>query len=136
MAKKTAPCCTAANWFKLCPRMPNRFELQSEGAALDAALAELERERAAQDISGWETGFANLSRALDGIRPGLYLLIGAPGIGKTSFARQLLDQIAMRNRMPGIFFSFTETQDELRVRTFARLSGLDQREIRRGGAYL
>ena len=121
---------------KLRRGMTNRIDLQSEGAVLDAALAELERERAAQEISGWETGFANLSRALDGIRPGLYLLIGAPGIGKTSFARQLLDQIAMRNRMPGIFFSFAETQRELRIRTLARLSGLDQREIRRGSEYL
>lgn len=116
--------------------MSNRIELQSEGAVLDAALAELERERAAQEISGWETGFANLSRALDGIRPGFYLLIGAPGIGKTSFARQLLDQIAMRNHVAGIFFSFAETKKELRIRTLARLSGLDQREIRRGSAYL
>jgi len=121
---------------KLRRGMSNRFELQSEGAALDASLTELERERAAREISGLETGFAHLSRALDGIRPGLYLLIGAPGIGKTSFARQLLDQIAIHNRVPGIFFSFTETQNELRVRTFARLSGLDQREIRRGSAYL
>jgi replicative DNA helicase len=116
--------------------MTNRIELQSEGAALDSALAELERERSAQEISGWETGFANLSRALDGIRPGLYLLLGAPGVGKTSFARQLLDQTVMRNRVPGIFFSFAETKKELRIRTLARLSGLDQREIRRGSAYL
>jgi len=121
---------------KLRRGMTNSSELQSEGAALDAALAELEREHAAREISGWKTGFAHLSRALDGIRPGLYLLIGAPGIGKTSFARQLLDQTAINNRVPGIFFSFAETQKELRIRTFARLSGLDQREIRRGSAYL
>jgi hypothetical protein len=80
--------------------------------------------------------FRNLSRALDGIRPGLYLLVGAPAIGKTSFARQLLDQVALHNHVPGIFFSFAETREELRIRTFARLSGLDQREIRRGSAYL
>jgi len=121
---------------KLRRGMSNRVELQSEGAVLDATLAELERERAAREISGWQTGFAHLSRALDGIRPGLYLLIGAPGIGKTSFARQLLDQTAINNRAPGIFFSFAESQKELRIRTLARLSGLDQREIRRGSAYL
>jgi len=38
--------------------------------------------------------------------------------------------------VPGIFFSFAEIREELRSRTFARLSGLDQREIRRGSAYL
>jgi len=110
--------------------------LQSEGSALDAALAELERDHAVKEISGWETGFANLSRALDGIRPGLYLLIGAPAIGKTSFARQVLDQVVLQNHVAGIFFSFADTREELRIRTLARLSGLDQREIRRGSAYL
>ena len=110
--------------------------MQSEGSALDAALAELERDHAVKEISGWETGFANLSRALDGIRPGLYLLIGAPAIGKTSFARQVLDQVVLQNHVAGIFFSFADTREELRIRTLARLSGLDQREIRRGSAYL
>ena len=37
---------------------------------------------------------------------------------------------------PGIFFSFAETKKELRIKTLARLSGLDNREIRRGSAYL
>ncbi|HEY1234414.1 MAG TPA: DnaB-like helicase C-terminal domain-containing protein, partial [Candidatus Binatia bacterium] len=121
---------------KLRRKMADKAELQSEGSALEAALAELERDHAVKEISGWETGFANLNRALDGIRPGLYLLIGAPAIGKTSFARQLLDQVALQNHVAGIFFSFAETREELRIRTLARLSGLDQREIRRGSAYL
>ena len=50
------------------------------------------------------------------MRPGLYLLIGPPAIGKTSFAKQLLDQIAMHNRVTGIFFSFAETKKELRIK--------------------
>ena len=70
------------------------------------------------------------------MRPGLYLLIGAPAIGKTSFAKQLLDQVAIHNRTPGIFFTFAETKKELRIKTLARLSGLENREIRRGSAYL
>jgi replicative DNA helicase len=129
--------------------LPHRFKLvklpdtmakasppQSEGALLDNVLSELARKHGAREISGWETGFTNLNRALDGIRPGLYFLVGAPGIGKTSFARQMLDQVVLQNHVPGIFFSFAETREELRIRTLARLSGLDQREIRRGSAYL
>jgi replicative DNA helicase len=73
---------------------------------------------------------------LDGLLPGVYVLIGAPGIGKTSFAKQVLDQFAERNRAPAIFFSFGESKRELRIKTLARLSGLDTREIRRGSAYL
>jgi replicative DNA helicase len=110
--------------------------LQSEGEQLDRLLDELQRDHAVKEISGWETGFANLSRALDGILPGLYLLIGAPAGGKTALAKQLLDQVVMHNRVPGIFCAFAESKEELRIRTLARLSGLENREIRRGSSYL
>jgi replicative DNA helicase len=116
--------------------MVDKLTLRSEGDQLEAILAELQREQQVKEISGWETGFNNLSRALDGVLPGLYLLIGRPGSGKSAFAKQLLDQLAMHNSVPGIFFSFTETQKELRIKTLARLSGVENREIRRGSAYL
>ena len=38
--------------------------------------------------------------------------------------------------MPGIFFSFAERKKELRIKTLARLSGIENKEIRRGSAYL
>ena len=116
--------------------MADKLTVRSEGEQLQAILAELQREQQVKEISGWETGFANLSRALDGVLPGLYLLIGRPGSGKSAFAKQLLDQLAMRNSAPGLFFSFTESQKELRIKTLARLSGVENREIRRGSAYL
>ena len=116
--------------------MADKQPLRSEGEKLAETLDELQRDHAVKEIAGWETGFANLSRALDGIRPGLHLLIGPPGIGKTSFAKQLLDQIAMRNRAAGVFLSFTESKKELRIKSMARLSDMDSREIRRGSAYL
>jgi replicative DNA helicase len=116
--------------------MTEKISLQSEGEQLESFLDELQREQQIREISGWETGFPNLSRALDGIRPGLYLLVGPPGCGKTSFAKQLLDQVVMHNSIPGIFFSFSEKKKELRLKTLARLSGLENREIRRGSAYL
>src|SRR5215467_7949759 len=110
--------------------------LRSEGEELHELLDELQRNQTIKEISGWDTGFANLNRALDGMLPGLYLLIGPPGCGKTSFAKQLFDQVAMQNSVPGIFFSFAEQKKELRIRTLSRLSGVENRELRRGSAYL
>jgi replicative DNA helicase len=116
--------------------MAERIPFQSEGEQLESFLDELQKEQQIKEIAGWETGFPNLSRALDGIRPGLYLLIGPPACGKTSFAKQLLDQVTRQNAVPGVFFSFAECKKELRIKTLARLSGIENREIRRGSAYL
>ena len=116
--------------------MSDRFVLQSEAAGIDTLLNELQREHSVKDISGWETGFTNLSRALDGLLPGLYFLVGLPGCGKTCFAKQLLDQTAMHNQVPAIYFTFAERRKELAIKTLARLSEIDSRELRRGSAYL
>jgi replicative DNA helicase len=116
--------------------MAEKILLQSEGEQLESVLNELQKEQTIKDIAGWQTGFPTLSSALDGIRTGLYLLIGPPACGKTSLAKQLLDQIAKENTLPGVFFSFGESNKELRIRTLARLSGIENREIRRGSAYL
>src|SRR2546425_180364 len=74
--------------------------------------------------------------SMAGYLPGLYLLIGPPACGKTSLAKQLLDQVALDNNVPGVFFTLAETSKELRIKTLSRLSGLESREIRRGSAYL
>ena len=116
--------------------MAEKTPLQSEGEQLESFLGELQTEQQIREIAGLETGFPNLSRALDGIHPGFYLLIGPPACGKTSFAKQLLDQVAKHNGVPGVFFSFAENIKELRIKTLARLSGIESRDIRRGSAYL
>lgn len=125
-----------AQMDKLPTHMNDHINLPSEGALLDEFLDQLQREHAVKGISGLDTGFANLDSALDGLLPGLHLLIGAPSCGKTAFAKQLLDQVAMRNDVPVLFFSFAESLKELRIRTLSRLSGIESREIRRGSAYL
>jgi replicative DNA helicase len=67
--------------------MTEKRALKSEGEELQELPDELQREQAIKEIPGWDTGFANLNRALDGMLPGLYLLIGPPGCGKTSFCQ-------------------------------------------------
>jgi len=122
---------------KLAPKaMADKTPLRSEGDQLAEILDELQRQQQVQDFSGWDSGFLNLNRALDGILPGLNLLIGPPALGKTSFAKQLLDQVAKQNGRRGIFFSGAESKSELRIKTLARLSAMETREIRRGSAYL
>jgi replicative DNA helicase len=108
----------------------------SEADELDSFLALVQSAGEVREIAGWETGFAALNRVLNGISPGLYLLVGAPACGKSAFAKQLIDQIARLNSVPAIFFTGAEKKSDLRIRTLARLSGLETREIRRGAGYL
>ena len=109
---------------------------KSEARELDSFLASLEAGGAVREIAGWRSGFAALDAALNGLAPGLYLLIGPPALGKTAFARQFLDQVARLNSVPALFFACAEKTADLRIRTLARLSGLETREIRRGAGYL
>jgi len=110
--------------------------LYSDGEELDSFLEELEATDEVTQIAGWDSGFTNLNSTLNGILPGLYLLIGPPSCGKTAFTKQLCDQVAMYNSVPAIFFTFTEQKKDLRIRTLARLSGLENREIRRGSSFV
>jgi replicative DNA helicase len=99
-------------------------------------LAELERGDEVREIAGWTTGFSALDRLLNGLGPGLYFLVGAPAVGKTNLAKQLCDQVVASNPMRGLFFSFNESKADLRLRTLARLSGIECHELRRGKAFL
>jgi replicative DNA helicase len=110
--------------------------LPSEGEELVRFLAELARDQTVSEISGWHSGFRNLDRALDGFLPGVYLYVGRPASGRTSFARQLLDEVVQRNRIPGVFFSFSDAAKELRLKALSRLTGIETRELRRGSGYL
>jgi replicative DNA helicase len=116
--------------------MAEKTLIRSEGDQLVDVLDALQSQQQVREFAGWDTGFANLNRALDGILPGLYLLVGPPACGKTALAKQLLDQVARHNTRPGIFFSFSDNKNELRIKTLARLSAMENREIRRGSAYL
>jgi replicative DNA helicase len=110
--------------------------IRSEGDQLVEVLDALQSQQQVREFAGWDTGFANLNHALDGLLPGLYLLVGPPACGKTTLAKQLLDQVARHNARPGIFFSFSDNKNELRIKTLARLSAMENREIRRGSAFL
>lgn len=116
--------------------MSEKPSLLSEAEALESVLKELEGGGEVKEIAGLECGFSGLSRALNGFLPGLYLLVGTPSCGKTAFARQLCDQTASHNSIPAIFFSFTESKRDLRLRTLARLSGVEGGEILRGSSFL
>ncbi|MGH7833048.1 MAG: DnaB-like helicase C-terminal domain-containing protein [Candidatus Binatia bacterium] len=116
--------------------MPIGKDLASEADEIDGFLAELEGEEKIKEIAGLKSGFPGLDGLLNGILPGCHFLVGPPSCGKTSFAKQLCDQVAERNSAPVLFFTFAEGKQDLRIKTLARLSGLESREILRGRSFI
>ncbi len=83
------------------------------------------------NVVGISTGFEELDQLLmGGLREGLYLLSGDVAIGKSTFLKQLADQVA--NLSPVIFVSWEMSSFELWVRSISRLSGASSQEILAG----
>ena len=74
--------------------------------------------RRLRQFSNRKTGFENID-AVQTFAPGLYILGGLPGIGKTSFAMQLAEQCAAAGENI-LFISYEMDVDALRAKTVAR----------------
>ena len=63
------------------------------------------------------TGWPELDSVLDGLMPGLYVLGAISGLGKSTFALQMAEQIARRDKRPVLYFSL-----EMDIRAIAAKS--------------
>jgi replicative DNA helicase len=107
---------------------------RSEAEAWPAYLAALEAAQdPAHDFLGLDTGFAHLNYVANGLMAGLFVLGASPSTGKTTFVKQLADQVVEANPDAAcLFVSLEQSREELRVKTLSRLSGVENRDILRG----
>lgn len=78
---------------------------------------------------GYMTGFKHLQGIIRGLTPGLFVLAAPPSAGKTTFVKQLADQVAELNEAPVLFFSYEQSAAELRIKSLARLSKVRRKPI-------
>jgi len=102
--------------------------LASEGTAMSSYLQELESKQG----KSIESGFRLVDEALDGLGPGLMVIVDHERDRLSGFLKQLTDQIAEGARVPCLYVSFRLSKDVLRVRTLARLSGIPAKDIEKG----
>jgi len=82
---------------------------------------------------GYGTGFERLDLLIGGLKPGVFIIAAPPSAGKTTFVKQLADQVAANNAgVPVLFLSYEQSAAELRTKTLARLTGKDNQLIREG----
>lgn len=84
-------------------------------------------------IAGLATGFVDFDRMTGGLNPGEMIIIaGRPSTGKTSYAMNVAEHVAVTNRIPVGVFSLEMTAQALTTRMIASRARVNLRNMREG----
>lgn len=112
-------------------RMVGSFKSEAEDWA--TYFADLEAKQTQKEFIGLDTGWKHFNNLANGLPEGLFVVGAAPSVGKTTWAKQVADQIIEKNpNAVCLFVSLEQSREELRVKTLSRLSGIENRDILRG----
>ncbi|MEJ7137496.1 replicative DNA helicase [Amphibiibacter pelophylacis] len=90
-------------------------------------------ENGAQDVTGVRTGFYDMDRMTSGLQPGdLIVLAARPSMGKTAFALNIAQHVAVEESLPVIIFSMEMGADQIVNRLVGSLGRIDQGHLRTG----
>ncbi|WP_082668270.1 replicative DNA helicase [Tepidimonas taiwanensis] len=85
------------------------------------------------DITGVPTGFIDLDRMTAGLQPGDLIIIAArPSMGKTSFAINIAEHVALNEGLPVAVFSMEMGAAQLAVRVVGSIGRINQGHLRTG----
>ncbi|MCL4799093.1 MAG: replicative DNA helicase [Burkholderiales bacterium] len=85
------------------------------------------------DITGIPTGFHDLDQMTSGLQEGdLVVVAGRPSMGKTAFALNVGEHVAVENRLPVAVFSMEMAGTQLATRMLGSIGRLDQHKLRTG----
>ena len=85
------------------------------------------------DITGVPTGFHDLDRMTSGLQPGdLVVLAARPSMGKTAFAINIAEHVALNEGLPVAVFSMEMGATQLAMRMVCSVGRLDQQRVRTG----
>ena len=105
-----------------------------ERVRYDLGVASAARE-AGQRTMGIASGLSVLDIVLNGWQPGgLYILGGAPGVGKTSLALQWACQAVVDRRAVVVYLTYENSPQNLALKAIGRLAGVPPTAAERGRA--
>ncbi|MEO5700282.1 MAG: replicative DNA helicase [Casimicrobiaceae bacterium] len=85
------------------------------------------------DVTGVPTGFSDLDRMTSGLQPGdLIVVAGRPSMGKTAFALNIGEHVALAAGLPVAVFSMEMGASQLALRMIGSVGRLDQHKLRTG----
>ena len=90
-------------------------------------------ENGAEEVTGVRTGFYDLDRMTSGLQPGdLIILAARPSMGKTAFALNIGEYVAVNEGLPVVVFSMEMGAAQLALRMVGSLGRIDQGHLRTG----
>lgn len=85
------------------------------------------------DVTGIASGFHDLDQKTSGFQPGdLIIVAGRPSMGKTAFALNIGEHVAMEINKPVAVFSMEMSGTQLAMRMLGSIGRLDQHKVRTG----
>ena len=108
-------------------------DIQSLLGQVLARVDELYHRDDASDVTGVPSGFADLDRMTSGLQPGdLVIVAGRPSMGKTAFALNVAEHVAVDKGMPVAVFSMEMGGTQLAMRMICSVGRIDQQRVRSG----
>ncbi len=96
-------------------------------------IQELHDRDNASDITGIPTGYHDLDGRTSGLQPGdLLIVAGRPSMGKTSFALNMAEHVAIEVGLPVAVFSMEMGGAQLAMRMLSSVGKLDAHRVRTG----
>ncbi|MFN6994733.1 MAG: replicative DNA helicase [Aquincola tertiaricarbonis] len=90
-------------------------------------------ENGAEEVTGVRTGFYDMDRMTAGLQPGdLIVLAARPSMGKTAFALNIAEHVAVNEGLPAVVFSMEMGASQLALRMVGSLGRIDQQHLRTG----
>ena len=90
-------------------------------------------ENGAEEVTGVRTGFYDLDRMTAGLQGGdLIVLAARPSMGKTAFALNIAENVAVQEGLPVAVFSMEMGASQLALRMVGSLGRIDQSHLRTG----
>lgn len=84
-------------------------------------------------VTGLESGFKDLDTKTAGFQPGEFIVIaGRPSMGKTSFAMNVAQHIAVKHKVPVAIFSLEMTKEQLMLRMLCSEARVKAHSVRTG----
>jgi len=84
-------------------------------------------------ITGLSTNYTDLDRMTSGLQPAdMVIVAGRPSMGKTTFAMNIAENVAMDAKKPVLVFSMEMPKEALMIRILSSFSRVDQSALRSG----